>query len=86
MGLVEKSESLNAIQRASGHQDVEKQESLHQEHSEPTVQGSSTNLTTIDPEVERRVLKKLDLRVPTLMGFFCMVPSLRKVITYPLLN
>jgi hypothetical protein len=33
---------------------------------------ATIDIPTIDPELERRVVRKLDLRVPTLMGFFCM--------------
>ncbi|KAJ5908844.1 Major facilitator superfamily domain general substrate transporter [Penicillium taxi] len=61
------------IQRAPS-EDVEKPESpAHQEGNsiEPYI-----ITPTIDPVIERRVLRKLDLRVPTLTGFFYLLAFL----------
>lgn len=33
----------------------------------------AATLPVIDPELERRVVRKLDWHVPTLLGFFCML-------------
>lgn len=32
-------------------------------------------VTTIDPEIEKRVVRKLDLRIPTLTAFLCTFRS-----------
>lgn len=70
MGFFGKSEpSDDEIQRAPPDPDVEKKIPSHDEG--PT-QPPIVTAAAIDPELERRVLKKLDLRLPTLMGFFCM--------------
>lgn len=63
------------IQTASDH-DVEKTVPAHQETGSVSPPAVMTAATTIDPELERRVLRKLDLRVPTLMGFFCRTPRI----------
>ncbi|KAJ5815476.1 Major facilitator superfamily domain general substrate transporter [Penicillium riverlandense] len=74
MGFFGKSEpSDDAIQRAPADQDVEKRVPSHQEAG-PT--QPSAALPAIDPEVERRVLRKLDLRVPTIMAFFYLLAFL----------
>ena len=41
------------------------------EHDEGVAQGISDTTATADPKVEARLLRKLDLRVPTLMAFLC---------------
>lgn len=50
--------------------DIEKPVPAHEETSaaQPPVIPTAA---VIDPELERRVVRKLDLRVPTLLGFFC---------------
>jgi hypothetical protein len=59
------------IQRAPPDPDIEKRVPSHEETpSQPNQLVAAP--APIDPELERRVLRKLDLRVPTLMGFFCM--------------
>ncbi|KAJ5101632.1 hypothetical protein NUU61_003854 [Penicillium alfredii] len=63
----------DAIQRAPESEDVEKTAPAHQE-SEPAQPPAETSI--ISPELERRVLRKLDLRVPTLMGFFYLLAFL----------
>jgi hypothetical protein len=61
-----KSEPEDAIQPAPD-DDVEKvNEPAHQE------KRPSTTLPTVSPEMERRVVRKLDWHLPTLMAFFCM--------------
>lgn len=65
-----KDTSDDEIQQATSDQDVEKTMSAHQENQE--TQRPAAVAATLDPELERRVLRKLDWRVPTLMGFFCM--------------
>lgn len=65
-----KDPSEDEIQRAPSDRDVEKTVPAHQESGQ--VQPATMTMTAIDPELERRVLRKLDLRVPTLMAFFCM--------------
>jgi hypothetical protein len=58
------------IQRAPPDPDIEKRIPSHEEApSQPNLPVVLP--ATIDPELERRVLRKLDWRVPTLMGFFC---------------
>ena len=47
-------------------EDIEKTTVPAHEEERPTV-----TLPAIDPELERRVVRKLDWRVPTLLGFFC---------------
>jgi hypothetical protein len=65
-----KDPSEDEIQRAPSDQDVEKTVPAHQETG--YIQRAAVATTALDPELERRVLRKLDWRVPTLMGFFCM--------------
>jgi hypothetical protein len=61
----------NAIQQAPG-VDTEKQDAVHQDEDNNTALPSMpASAITIDPAIERRVLRKLDLRVPTLLGFLC---------------
>ncbi|KAJ5179819.1 hypothetical protein N7492_003029 [Penicillium capsulatum] len=74
MGFFGKSEPPeDEIQRAPSDQDVEKTIPTHQE----TDPGQPETFTpAIDPELERRVLRKLDWRVPTLMGFFYLLAFL----------
>lgn len=75
MGFVGKSEpSSDEIQRAPPDPDVEKKIPSHEEG--PT-QLSNFAAGSINPDLERRVVKKLDLRVPTMMAFLCMhIPSM----------
>lgn len=74
MGFFGKNDlSDDEISRAPPSPDVEKKLPSHEEG--PT-QPSILTAAAIDPELERRVLRKLDLRLPTLMGFFCAHMSL----------
>ncbi|KAJ5476222.1 hypothetical protein N7475_001951 [Penicillium sp. IBT 31633x] len=60
----------DAIQTAPN-EDVEKTTMpVHEEKRSPVT------LPAIDPEIERRVVRKLDWRVPTLMGFFYLLAFL----------
>lgn len=69
MGFFGKSEpSDDEISRAPPSPDVEKK---MPSHDEGPSQPSILTAAAIDPELERRVLRKLDLRLPTLMAFFC---------------
>lgn len=73
MGFFGKAEPSNdAIQKAPADQDVEKRVPSHQGAGPKT---PSAAVPAIDPEVERRVVRKLDLRVPTIMAFFCMIKT-----------
>src|SRR5690606_34921364 len=38
-------------------------------------------VTTIDPEIEKRVVRKLDLRIPTLTAFLCTFNHAGRVLT-----
>lgn len=73
MGFFGKSEpSEDDIQSAPPVQDVEKRD-LSQEENGRHVQPTSVTATPIDPVLERRVLRKLDWRIPPLTGFLCMM-------------
>ena len=72
MGLFGKRElPEDEIQRVPPDQDVEKTLPAQLEVA-PVQPPAKLTPRAIDPELERRVVRKLDLRVPTLMGFFCM--------------
>lgn len=74
-GFFGKRDPEDEIQRAPPEEDVEKAVPAQVE-SAPNQPPTKVTPTVIDPELERRVVRKLDLRVPTLMGFFCMFYSL----------
>ncbi|KAJ5627400.1 hypothetical protein N7528_004827 [Penicillium herquei] len=63
------------IQRAPRDPDVEKAAPAQVE-SAPVHPPTKIIPRPIDPELERRVVRKLDLRVPTLMGFFYLLAFL----------
>ena len=69
MGVFSKNSLPEDEIQAAPDQDVEKTVPAHQETE--SAQPNVIPATTIDPELERRVLRKLDWRVPTLMAFFC---------------
>lgn len=80
MGFSGKPEQAeDGIQNAPEGQDVEKRIPSHQE----TPGGGTVAAAAIDPELERRVLRKLDWRVPTLTAFLCMisVPPIRGTVS-----
>ncbi|CAI7664437.1 unnamed protein product [Penicillium glandicola] len=70
MRFLEREQPEDDIQTAPD-EDVEKATIPAHEEKPPTA-----NLPTIDPELERRVVKKLDWHVPTLMGFFYLLAFL----------
>ncbi|KAJ5637436.1 hypothetical protein N7490_007315 [Penicillium lividum] len=74
MGLFGKELPDDEIQRAPD-QDVEKTLPAQLENA-PVQPPAKFTPTVIDPELERRVVRKLDLRVPTLMGFFYLLAFL----------
>lgn len=68
-------QTKDAIEQAPS-VDTEKQNAVHQDEDNDTaLPAMPAAVITIDPVVERRVLRKLDLRVPTLMGFLCEFSS-----------
>lgn len=76
MGFFSKSESPeDEIQNAPPVQDVEKTVPSHEETG--PAQSTAVTATLLDPELERRVLRKLDWRVPTLTAFLCMKPAIQ---------
>ncbi|KAJ5777277.1 hypothetical protein N7520_000523 [Penicillium odoratum] len=74
MGLFGKELPDDEIQRAPD-QDVEKTLPAQLENA-PVQPPAKFTPTAIDAELERRVVRKLDLRVPTLMGFFYLLAFL----------
>lgn len=70
------------IQRAPPDLDIEKRIPSHEETGPVQPSLPVPEPAVIDPELERRVLKKLDWRVPTLMGFFCMFTGFGDVTGY----
>ena len=80
MGLFGKRElPEDEIQRVPPDQDVEKTLPAQLETA-PVQPPTKFNPRAIDPELERQVVRKLDLRVPTLLGFLCMCKSIIKII------
>ncbi|KAF7173643.1 hypothetical protein CNMCM6106_007697 [Aspergillus hiratsukae] len=74
MVFFDKSSAPEGAIRRAPEEDIEKETSAH--HDTSTVQPPATYSETIDPGLERRVLRKLDLRLPTLMGFFYLLAFL----------
>ncbi|KAJ6017097.1 hypothetical protein N7451_000476 [Penicillium sp. IBT 35674x] len=76
MGLFGKRElPEDEIQRVPPEQDVEKTLPAQLEVA-PVQPPAKLTPRAIDPELERRVVRKLDMRVPTLMGFFYLLAFL----------
>ncbi|KAJ5567195.1 hypothetical protein N7535_006501 [Penicillium sp. DV-2018c] len=71
MGFFRKQEPPEDVIEAAPNQDVEKSTMPVHEEKQPT-----PTAPTIDPELERRLVRKLDRRVPTLMGFFYLLAFL----------
>jgi hypothetical protein len=69
MAFFGKSEVPEDVIQTAPDEDIEKTTVPAHVEKPPT---ATIDIPTIDPELERRVVRKLDLRVPTLMGFFCM--------------
>ena len=51
--------------------DTEKQQPMHNERDEGDHTALPLPLVEIDPAVEKRMLRKMDCRVPVLLGFLC---------------
>lgn len=79
MGFLERQEPSEDVIQTAPDEDVEKITVPAHEEKPP-----AAILPAIDPELERRVVRKLDWRVPTLLGFFCMLrtPGIKR--TYAL--
>ncbi|KAH1316700.1 hypothetical protein KXX47_003028 [Aspergillus fumigatus] len=69
-----KDELKDAIEQAPG-VDTEKQNAVHHDEDDnnTALPSMPASAITIDPVIERRVLRKLDLRVPTLLGFLYLL-------------
>jgi hypothetical protein len=68
-------QTKDAIEQAPS-VDTEKQNAVQQhEDNDTALPAMPEAVIHIDPVVERRVVRKLDLRVPTLMGFLCEFSS-----------
>ncbi|KAJ5585516.1 uncharacterized protein N7459_005316 [Penicillium hispanicum] len=76
MGFFGKSDPPEDDIQTAPDPDVEKTVPAHQETGPVQPPAVMTASTSIDPELERRVLRKLDWRVPTLMGFFYLLAFL----------
>ncbi|RHZ57934.1 putative MFS transporter [Aspergillus thermomutatus] len=71
-----RNDTKDAIEQAPS-VDTEKQNAVHQDEDNDTaLPAMPAPVITIDPAVERRVLRKLDLRVPTLLGFLYLLSLL----------
>ncbi|KAI9926935.1 hypothetical protein ASPWEDRAFT_121168 [Aspergillus wentii DTO 134E9] len=75
MGFFGKKDSSNpdVIETIPPEQDSEKQIPLHEDTALPQIPAP---VIKIDPAVEARLLRKLDFRVPMLVGFFFVLASL----------
>lgn len=72
-----KDPSGDEIKEAPIMSDPEKQQPVHHDDAQTALPQIPAAVVNIDPAVEARMLRKLDLRVPTLMGFLCMSPRFR---------
>lgn len=70
MGFLARQEQPEDLIQTAPDEDIEKIAVPAHEEKAPTA-----TLPAIDPELERRVVRKLDWRVPTLLGFFCMLQT-----------
>ncbi|PYI36532.1 MFS general substrate transporter [Aspergillus indologenus CBS 114.80] len=68
-------EDVDAIVEAPSH-DAEKQQPMHKEETHTALPQMPQAAMSIDPALEARVLRKLDLRVPTLLGFLYLLSLL----------
>ncbi|RAL17265.1 putative MFS transporter [Aspergillus homomorphus CBS 101889] len=68
-------DDVDAIVEAPGN-DPEKQQPMHDEESHTALPQMPQSTMPIDPAMEARVLRKLDLRVPTLLGFLYLLSLL----------
>ncbi|KAF7714775.1 MFS-type transporter [Penicillium ucsense] len=70
-------ESHEEIQHAVSDTDPEKTVPDYEEYTLPSKHNAAaSSLTVFSPELEKRVLRKLDLHVPTLMAFFYLLAFL----------
>jgi len=60
------------IEQAPTNEDTEKQLTFHYS-GEGNTALPPTPVVHIDPAVEKRMLRKLDCRLPLLLGFLCML-------------
>ena len=73
MGFFSRNQTTgDAIQMAPQENVEYKVSAQHLEGARPTANATPG----IDPELERRVLRKIDLRVPTLLSFFYLLAFL----------
>jgi hypothetical protein len=79
MGYSERQQQPEDVIQTAPDEDIEKNTVPAHEEKPPTA-----ILPAIDPELERRVVRKLDWRVPTLLGFFCMLRTADIKRTYTL--
>lgn len=59
------------IREAPALRDPEKQMPIHDDDVQTALPPMPAPTIDIDPAVEKRLLRKLDWRVPTLLGFLC---------------
>ncbi|KAJ5489435.1 hypothetical protein N7539_004325 [Penicillium diatomitis] len=70
-------EAHEEIQHAVADTDPEKAVPDYEEYTSPSRHNAAaSSLTAFSPELEKRVLRKLDLHVPTLMAFFYLLAFL----------
>ncbi|PYH41457.1 putative MFS transporter [Aspergillus saccharolyticus JOP 1030-1] len=69
-------EDVDAIVEAPSDGDPEKQQPMHREEAHTALPQCHRASRSIDPALEARVLRKLDLRVPTLLGFLYLLSLL----------
>ncbi|KAE8163210.1 major facilitator superfamily domain-containing protein [Aspergillus tamarii] len=71
-----KDPSGDEIKEAPIMSDPEKQQPVHHDDAQTALPQIPAAVVNIDPAVEARMLRKLDLRVPTLMGFLYLLSLL----------
>lgn len=59
------------IREAPASSDSEKQMPTHEDNVQTALPPMPAPAIDLDPAVEKRLLRKLDWRVPTLLGFLC---------------
>jgi hypothetical protein len=67
MGYFGKNEPPEDVIQPAPDEDVQKVTAPAHQEKPP-----SATMATIDPDLERQVVRKLDWHLPTLMAFFCM--------------
>ncbi|KJK64538.1 D-galactonate transporter [Aspergillus parasiticus SU-1] len=71
-----KDPSSDEIKEAPVMSDPEKQQPVHHDDAQTALPQIPPAVVNIDPAIEARILRKLDLRVPTLMGFLYLLSLL----------